>query len=235
MAEDGRPERPGDEPHRVDEEDVEGGDQGSGLGEEQFGKDEACGGRVQKEVVPLDRRSDRAGDDRSPELFPLVGGGRDYCHVRSPLYEDSPSAKVPQPAWRWAGLHLPSHPLPYLYKDATRRCLLGRGRYENRPELAETGLPVGPPTTAREKATTASIQEPRPLSDRRHHPVLGLLNVPGGIRPHRGPIGGGVVSVIRFLPGLGTGIAQDPDELIFLINRPGADDLEAMAPTKWSN
>src|SRR2546426_2843172 len=28
------------------------------------------------------------------------------------------------------GLHLPSHPLPYLYKDTTRRCLFGRGCYE---------------------------------------------------------------------------------------------------------
>src|SRR5213593_2166032 len=92
-----------------------------------------------------------------------------------------------------------------------------------------------PPTTAREKATTASIQEPRPLSDRRHHPVLSLANVPGGIRLHRGPIGGGVVGVIRFLPGLGARIAQDPDELVLLIDRPGADDLEAMAPPKWGD
>src|SRR6266702_5419765 len=86
-----------------------------------------------------------------------------------------------------------------------------------------------PPTTAREKATTASTQDPRPLSDRSHHPVLGLLNVPGGIRLHRGPIGGGVIGRVRFLPGPGTRIAQDPDELVPLIDCPGADDLEAMA------
>src|SRR5437867_3728974 len=90
-----------------------------------------------------------------------------------------------------------------------------------------------PPTTAREKATTASIQEPRPLSDRRHHPVLSLANVPGGIRLHRGPIGGGVVGVIRFLPGLGARIAQDPDERDVLIDRPGADALVPLAPPEW--
>src|SRR5438552_13314302 len=84
--------------------------------------------------------------------------------------------------------------------------------------------------TAREKATTASIQDPRPLSDRSHHPVLSLLNVPSGIRLHRGPIRGGVVGRVRLFPGLGTCIAQDPDELLFLIDCPGADDLEAMAP-----
>src|SRR2546430_15285225 len=73
--------------------------------------------------------------------------------------------------------------------------------------------------TARAKATTASIQDPRPLSDRGHHPVLSLLNVPGGIRLHRGPIRGGVVRRVCLSPGLGTCIAQDPDELLFLIDR----------------
>ena len=60
--------------------------------------------------------------------------------------------------------------------------------------------------------------------------MLSLLNVPGGIRLHRGPIRGGVVGRVRFFPGLGTCIAQDPDELLFLIDSPGADDLEAVAP-----
>ena len=92
-----------------------------------------------------------------------------------------------------------------------------------------------PPAIARAKATTASTQDPRPLSDRGHHPVLRFLNVPGGIRLHRGPIRGGVVGRVRFFPGLGTSIAQDPDELVFLIDRPGADDLEAMAPPEWGD
>src|SRR5207249_11453554 len=86
-----------------------------------------------------------------------------------------------------------------------------------------------PPAIARAKAMTASTQDPRPLSDRGHHPVLRFLNVPGGIRLHRGPIRGGVVGRVRFFPGIGTSIAQDPDELVFLIDRPGADDLEAVA------
>src|SRR2546430_14538636 len=92
-----------------------------------------------------------------------------------------------------------------------------------------------PPAIARAKATTASTQDPRPLSDRGHHPVLRFRDVPGGIRLHRGPIRGGVVSVIRSLPGLGTRIAQDPDELVFLIDSPGADDLEAMSPPEWGD
>src|SRR5438876_6270712 len=92
-----------------------------------------------------------------------------------------------------------------------------------------------PPAIARAKATTASTQDPRPLSDRGHHPVLRFLNVPGGIRLHRGPIRGSIVGRVRFFPGLGTSIAQDPDELVFLIDRPGADDLEAMAPPEWGD
>ena len=60
--------------------------------------------------------------------------------------------------------------------------------------------------------------------------MLSLLNVPGGIRLHRGPIRGGVVRRVCLFPGLGTCIAQDPDELLAPIDRPGADDLEAVAP-----
>src|SRR3989442_12901848 len=74
-----------------------------------------------------------------------------------------------------------------------------------------------------------------PLFGRSHHPVLRFRNVPGGIRLHRGPIRRGVVNVIRLLPGLGTGIAQDPDELVLLIDSPGADDLEAKAPPEWGD
>ena len=92
-----------------------------------------------------------------------------------------------------------------------------------------------PPAIARAKATTASTQDSRPLSDRGHHPVLRFRDVPGGIRLHRGPIMGGVVSVIRFLPGLGTGVAQDPNELLFLIYRPRADDLESVAAAQRSD
>src|SRR2546426_9839878 len=92
-----------------------------------------------------------------------------------------------------------------------------------------------PPPIARAKATTASIQDPPALSDRGHHPVLSLLNVPGGIRLHRDPIRGGVVGRVCLVPGLGTRIAQDPDELVFPIDRPGAHDLEAMAPPQRSD
>src|SRR2546429_6761529 len=105
MAEDRRPDWPGDEPHRVNQEDVERRHGGIGLGEEQVGKDEPGGGGVEKEVIPLDRRSDRTRDDCSPELSPLVGRSRYHCHVQSPLDTDwTPTTG--------ASHHLPSAPLP---------------------------------------------------------------------------------------------------------------------------
>src|SRR5437867_5704159 len=167
MPEDRRPDRPRNEANSVNQEDIEGRNHRIRLWEEELRKDQAGSRRVKKEVVPLDRRSDRAGNDRSSELRPFVNGGRSYCHVRSPLL-----FLLPRPpgrtAWettvaaalvRWAGLHLPSHPLPYLYKDATRRCLLGRGRYENRPELVETGLPVGDGVQEKRQCRTRKVRD----------------------------------------------------------------------------
>src|SRR6266581_4192455 len=85
MAKDRRPNRPGDEPHRVDQEDIESRHHGIGLGKEELGKHEAGGAGVEKEVIPLDRRSDGAGDDGSSELLPVVSGNRCRCHAQSPL------------------------------------------------------------------------------------------------------------------------------------------------------
>ena len=65
--------------------------------------------------------------------------------------------------------------------------------------------------------------------------MLSLLNVPGGIRLHRGPIRGGVVRRVCLFPSLGTCMAQDPDEPLFLIDRPGADDLESVATAQRSD
>src|SRR5438309_8534899 len=85
MAEDCRSDWPGDKPYGVDQKDVEGSHRGIGLGEEELGKDECGGGGVEKEVIPLDRRADRAGDDGSTELLPFVSRSRCHCHVQSPL------------------------------------------------------------------------------------------------------------------------------------------------------
>jgi hypothetical protein len=63
---------PGDEPDGVDHEDVERRDDRIGLGEEQLGEDEAGRGGVKKEVVPLDRRPDCAGDNSAIELSALA-------------------------------------------------------------------------------------------------------------------------------------------------------------------
>ena len=52
------------------------GDEWVRAREEQLREDEPGNGAVQKEVVPLDRGSDRARDDRAPELLP-VNRGRD--------------------------------------------------------------------------------------------------------------------------------------------------------------
>jgi hypothetical protein len=85
MAKDRRPDRPGNEPHRVNQKDIAGRHHGIGLGEEKLGKDEAGRGGIEEEVIPLDRCSDGAGDDRSPELHSFVSRSRCHCHAKSPL------------------------------------------------------------------------------------------------------------------------------------------------------
>jgi hypothetical protein len=80
MPEDGGTDRPGDKAHRVNQECLKGSDYWIRLGEEQFGEEKAGRGRIEEEVVPLDRCADGAGDDRSPQLGALVDRRRVCCH-----------------------------------------------------------------------------------------------------------------------------------------------------------
>ena len=61
-------------------------DHGVGLGKEQLGEKKTGRGRIEEEVVPLDRRSDRAGDNRPIELSPVVNR-RSRLHYESPLLD----------------------------------------------------------------------------------------------------------------------------------------------------
>ena len=73
MAEDRRADRPGDE---ADEIGAEGGErrrQRILVGEVQLAEDEAGGGAVEEEVVPLDGGADRRGDDRLAQLCAVFG------------------------------------------------------------------------------------------------------------------------------------------------------------------
>src|SRR6266550_2434089 len=119
VAEDRRPDRPGNKPDGVNHKDVEGRNGGIGFGEEQVGKDESGSGGIEKEVIPLDRRSDRARDNGSPELLPFVSGSRCHCHAQSPLEMgwsqrtllrggEQVTSKRAAASPRWAPHHLPS-------------------------------------------------------------------------------------------------------------------------------
>ena len=127
MAEDRCSDWPGDEPNRVDQKDIESRHGGIGLGEEQIRKNETGSGGIEKEVIPLDRRSDRARDNGSPELLPFVSGSRCHCHAQSPLEMgwsqrtllrggEQVTSKRAAASPRWAPHHLPSR--LSLHKDA---------------------------------------------------------------------------------------------------------------------
>src|SRR6266851_5602815 len=68
VAEDRRTDRPRGESRAVDEEGIQRSDQRIGVREEQFGEDQAGGGAVEEEIIPLDCRADRTCDDRATQL-----------------------------------------------------------------------------------------------------------------------------------------------------------------------
>ena len=76
MSEYRRADWPSDEAHGVDRECLQRADQRIGIREVELGKDQPCDGAVEKEVVPLDGRTHRAGDDRAPELAALLVVGK---------------------------------------------------------------------------------------------------------------------------------------------------------------
>jgi len=85
MSEDGGADRPADE---ADEIGAEGGERRGErvfVGEIELAEDEAGGGAVEEEVVPLDRGADGRGDDRFSQLRIVLGfrqgnlGGRGHA------------------------------------------------------------------------------------------------------------------------------------------------------------
>src|SRR5262249_46302885 len=68
MAENRSPHRARDETHRIDRERLERSHPRIRVWEEQFRKDEASDGAVEKEIVPLDRGADGGRNDRAAQL-----------------------------------------------------------------------------------------------------------------------------------------------------------------------
>ena len=96
MTEDRRPNRAADKPDKEDAECLENPDQGSGFGEEERSKDQCSHLAVEQEVVPFDRRSDRAGDQGAAQLRAMLGvadaGG---CHFSAGHVSSTMSAVGP--------------------------------------------------------------------------------------------------------------------------------------------
>ncbi len=76
MAEDRRPDGPTDKTDEEDGERLKHADQRVGLGEEELAEDEPRHLAVKQEVVSLDRRADRAGDDGAAQLPAMLGVGK---------------------------------------------------------------------------------------------------------------------------------------------------------------
>src|SRR5207237_9389005 len=76
MAEERRPDRPRDKADGVDREGLQHADQRVGFGEEKLPEGEARDDAVEEEIVPLDRRADRARDYRPPQLRAMIGLGQ---------------------------------------------------------------------------------------------------------------------------------------------------------------
>ena len=72
VAEDRRADGPRDEAYGVDGKGLQGADHRIGLREIQLREHQPGDDAVQEEVVPLDGRADRAGDDRAPQLSPVL-------------------------------------------------------------------------------------------------------------------------------------------------------------------
>jgi hypothetical protein len=68
MAEDRRPDGARDKAHRIDRERLQRAGQRVRTGKIELGEDEPGRRAVEKEIVPLDRGADRAGQDRAPQL-----------------------------------------------------------------------------------------------------------------------------------------------------------------------
>ncbi len=72
MAEDRRTHGARDETDRIDRESLERADERIGFREEELGEDEARDDAVEEKIIPFDRGPDRARDDGSPQLYPLL-------------------------------------------------------------------------------------------------------------------------------------------------------------------
>src|SRR5262249_26583009 len=89
MPENRSTHRARDKADGIDRKGLERADPWVGVREEQFGKDQARDGRIEEEIVPLDRGTDGGGDHGAPKLNLVVGscegdGIGGYGHGRSP-------------------------------------------------------------------------------------------------------------------------------------------------------
>jgi hypothetical protein len=75
MTEDRRSNRTPDKADEKDPERLQHANDRIGFGKEQFAEDQPGHRTVEQEVVPFDRRADRAGDDGSPQLPAMFGLG----------------------------------------------------------------------------------------------------------------------------------------------------------------
>jgi hypothetical protein len=71
VPKDGRAYRSRQKPYRIYSEGFQCTDERVGMGEIKPRKHQACNSAVQEKVVPLNRGSDRAGQDRPAELPPV--------------------------------------------------------------------------------------------------------------------------------------------------------------------
>src|SRR6202022_1771720 len=71
-----RPGGPAQKPDEKDGERLEHADQWIGFGEEEFAEDQCGHLAVEQEIIPFDRRADRAGDHGAPQMRPMVELGK---------------------------------------------------------------------------------------------------------------------------------------------------------------
>ena len=91
MAKNRRPDRPRDKAHGIDGESLQCADERIGLRKIELRENEPGDRAVDKEIVPLDRRADRAGDDRSAQLGAVLDiGQRDGSNFSCSHLADPP-------------------------------------------------------------------------------------------------------------------------------------------------